>query len=319
VTSRRKELANCWARSAECRRFRFPTTWQAVVLATEERRYLTNGLLLPGEALPDGVYRIAAAVEYNGRAFCGWQRQSHSPSVQAEVEAALSFVANQPIVLTCAGRTDTGVHATNQIVHFDTTATRSPHNWVHGANSRLPDGVRLHWAGAVGGDFHARFSATSRTYRYILCNEAVPSGLFRGLMTWCRAPLDATAMHRAAQGLVGENDFSSYRAAGCQSRTPFRRIDAIRVWRQGTLVVVEVSANAFLHHMVRNIVGALMAVGKGLRPLHWPTELLQLRDRTRGEVTAPPDGLYLVAVGYPDNGKIPGFAPGPHLVHDAES
>src|SRR5690606_24654986 len=119
VTSRRKELANCWARSAECRRFRFPTTWQAVVLATEERRYLTNGLLLPGEALPDGVYSIAAAVEYNGRAFCGWKRQSHSPSVQAEVEAALSFVANQPIVLTCAGRTDTGVHATNQIVHFD--------------------------------------------------------------------------------------------------------------------------------------------------------------------------------------------------------
>lgn len=264
--------------------------------------------------LPSGISRIAAAVEYNGRSFCGWQRQSHSPSVQQAVEEALSFVADETIVVACAGRTDTGVHATNQIIHFDTQARRASANWIQGANSRLPEGVRLHWASSVSGHFHARFSARSRTYRYIITNEPVQPALFRGLVTWCRANLDADAMNEAAQGLLGENDFSSYRASGCQSNTPFRFIEKVQVSRQGRLVVVEITANAFLHHMVRNVVGALLAVGRGLRPRSWPAELLALKDRTLAEATAPSDGLYLVAVTYPDEFEIPALGKGPAFV-----
>jgi len=257
---------------------------------------------------------MAAAVEYSGRNFCGWQRQSHSPSVQGVVEAALSFVANEAVTIACAGRTDTGVHATNQIIHFDTTAKRQPHNWIRGANTRLPENVRLHWLAQVDGRFHARFSALSRTYRYIICNEPVPPAIFRGLMTWCKEPLDEGLMHNAAQGLLGENDFSSFRAAACQSRSPFRCVENISVYRQGTLVVIEITANAFLHHMVRNIAGVLLAVGRGDRPENWPRELLLLRDRNRGEITAAPDGLFLVSVAYPSCHQIPALDPGPHFI-----
>jgi len=276
--------------------------------------YLPNCLLPEGSELPQGVRRFAAAVEYDGSQFCGWQRQSHSPAVQSVVEQALSSVANEPVVVACAGRTDTGVHGVNQIIHFDTAASRQPRNWLLGANTRLPDTVRFHWVGEVAGRFHARFTATARTYRYIISNEPVRPALFRGLLTWCKAPLDAAAMDRAAQHLLGENDFTSFRSAGCQSRSPFRCVDAVRVWRQRQLVIIEITANAFLHHMVRNIAGVLMAVGRGERSESWAEELLALRDRTKGEVTAPPDGLYLVEVAYPAEFGVPVFEPGPVFV-----
>ncbi len=282
--------------------------------ANDSWEYLPNCLMPEGCELPPGIRRFAAAVEYNGSRFCGWQRQSHSPSVQAAVEQALASVANEPVTVICAGRTDTGVHGTNQIIHFDTAARRLPRNWLLGANTRLPDAVRLHWVGEVPARFHARFSATARTYRYVISNEPVRPALFRGMLTWCREPLDADAMDRSAQQLLGENDFSSFRSAGCQSRTPFRCVDAIRVWRQGRLVVIEVSANAFLHHMVRNIAGVLMAVGRGERPEAWVGELLAARDRDQGEVTAPPDGLYLVGVTYPDGYGLPALELGPSFV-----
>lgn len=258
--------------------------------------------------------RIAAAVEYSGRAFSGWQRQSHSPSVQEAVEAALSFVADESLRVHCAGRTDAGVHATNQIVHFETSVYRAPVNWIRGANSRLPAGVRVHWAAEVAPEFHARFSASARSYRYLIWNAPVAPAIFDGYMTWCRSALDEQIMDRAARGLLGENDFSSFRAAGCQSRSPWRCVNHISVARRGRLLVLEITANAFLHHMVRNIAGCLMAAGQGRRPPDWPGQLLALRDRTRGDITAPADGLYLVAVDYPSGYGIPAFPPGPALL-----
>lgn len=282
--------------------------------ARESWEYSPNCLMPEGLDLPPGINRFAAAVEYNGALFCGWQRQSHSPSVQIAVEQALTKIANSPVKVACAGRTDTGVHATNQIIHFDTPAQRSPRNWMLGANTQLPDAVRIHWVAPVPARFHARFSALSRTYRYIISNEPVRPALFRRLLTWCKEPLDAVAMHDAAQQLLGENDYSSFRSSGCQSKSPFRAMTAIRVYRQQRLVIVEVTANAFLHHMVRNIVGALLAVGKGERPLAWVGELLRVRDRTVGEVTAPADGLYLVNVAYPEHFGLPAFDTGPAFV-----
>jgi len=282
--------------------------------ARESWEYSPNCLMPEGLYLPPGISRFAAAVEYNGALFCGWQRQSHSPSVQSAVEQALTKIAASPVKIACAGRTDTGVHATNQIIHFDTAAQRNPRNWMLGVNTQLPDAVRIHWVAAVVPRFHARFSALSRTYRYIISNEPVRPALFRRLLTWCKQPLDAVAMHAAAQCLVGENDYSSFRSSGCQSKSPFRSMEAIRVYRQQQLVIIEVTANAFLHHMVRNIAGALLAVGKGEKPATWVAELLQARDRTLGEITAPADGLYLVNVAYPERFGLPQFNPGPPFV-----
>lgn len=283
-------------------------------MAGDNWQYRVNGIVPEGHSLPRGVKRFAAAVQYHGGSFHGWQRQSHSTSVQAQLEQALSKVADSPIRLACAGRTDTGVHATNQIVHFDTGAARSPRNWLLGANANLPDAIRLHWVDEVGPGFHARFSARARSYRYIIANEPFRPALFSGLLTWHRQPLAEDLMHGAAQALLGEQDFSSFRAAGCQSSTPFRRVDAVSVWRQRSLVVVEITANAFLHHMVRNIVGTLIAIGAGEQPRDRVAQLLALRDRTRAEVTAPADGLYLVAVDYPPEFGLPALAPGPEFI-----
>lgn len=260
------------------------------------------------------LQRWAAVVEYDGSAYNGWQRQKHSTTVQQQVEQALSRVANEAVTLVCAGRTDSGVHATNQVIHFDSAAAREPRNWLLGANANLPLDIRLRWVGAVANDFSARFSARKRTYRYVIHNSAHPPALFQRNVTWVSERLDAVAMHRAGQQLLGEQDFSSFRAAGCQSNTPFRCVEHLRVHRFGELVVVEICANAFLHHMVRNIVGALLAVGKGAQSEAWLGELLRHRDRTLAPPTAPANGLYLVGVEYPPNCGVAVLPFGPVLL-----
>ncbi len=255
----------------------------------------------------DGATRIAAVVEYNGAAFFGWQRQidPHTPGVQNAVEQAISRVANHGVGVICAGRTDTGVHATHQVIHFDSAAQREPRQWLLGVNANLPAHVRLRTVTPMTSDFHARFSAQSRRYSYCIDNRPVKPGIFSGLHSWCRLPLDHELMHHEAQVLLGEHDFSAYRAAGCQAKTPNRRVLSVSVRRQAHLVMIEICANAFLQHMVRNIAGVLMAVGCGERPAGWARAVLEAADRTQGGVTATPDGLYLVGVDYPDRFKLP--------------
>ncbi|MEH6637920.1 MAG: tRNA pseudouridine(38-40) synthase TruA [Porticoccaceae bacterium] len=276
--------------------------------------YKTNGRVPEGEALPSGVSRVAAMVQYDGSAFCGWQRQSHSPSVQQPVEAALSSVANEPITVVCAGRTDTGVHATNQVIHFDTCAQRTARNWVRGANANLPDGVRLHWAQVVPDQFHARFSAVARTYRYLILNTPQSPAIMRDYLSWERVPLDVEAMSRGARAFIGDQDFSSVRGANCQAPSPWREIQHIGFFRNGQVITMEITANAFLLHMVRNIAGVLMTVGRGEQEPSWVAELLSLRDRRCAGITAPPGGLYLVSVLYPEQLGIPQLPPGPDIL-----
>lgn len=279
--------------------------------------YTPNCLIPPDQEFPAGLNRVAAVVEYDGSAFCGWQRQSHCHSVQAEVERALSAVAAEPIAVTCAGRTDSGVHATYQVIHFDTSARRAARNWFLGTNANLPDAVRIKWVADVVAGFHARFSARSRTYRYLISNELQRPAIFHRCLTWERRPLDTQPMQQAAALLVGERDFSSFRASACQSRTPFRRVDYASVWRRNDLVVIEIRANAFLHHMVRNIAGALLTVGCHEQDISWFRSLLAARDRTRGAATAAANGLFLVGVQYPAHFGIPEMNPGPHLVPES--
>ncbi|HEU4857745.1 MAG TPA: tRNA pseudouridine(38-40) synthase TruA [Rhodanobacteraceae bacterium] len=249
--------------------------------------------------------RVALGIEYDGTGFFGWQRLSHGPSVQAEVEAALAFVADHPIEVTCAGRTDAGVHARCQVVHFDTVAERDPRGWVLGATTRLPRSVAVLWAQAVPDAFNARFSARARRYRYAILNRAVRPALDARFLAWERVPLDADAMHAAAQALLGEQDFSSFRAASCQARHARRNVIAASVRRQGEQVVIEIEANAFLHHMVRNIAGSLLEVGRGERPVGWIGELLTLRDRDAAGVTAMPQGLTFIGPRYPSQWGLP--------------
>jgi len=249
--------------------------------------------------------RLAAGVEYDGSVFFGWQRQRQSPTVQACIEQALGQVADHAVVVHCAGRTDTGVHALAQVVHFDTPARRSERSWVLGANCQLPPGVVLRWVRPVPGEFHARYSAARRSYCYRILNRSVPSALDRARVAWIRRPLDADRMHQAAQVLVGEHDFSSFRASGCQARSPVRRIHSIAVGRRGSEVRINVQANAFVYHMVRNIVGVLIAVGEGRQDEHWVEEVLEARDRTRGGITAPAEGLYFLGPLYPEFPELP--------------
>ncbi len=258
----------------------------------------------PSPEMP--LRRIALCLEYDGAAYHGWQAQkSGLPSVQQALEKALSRVADHPVQLTCAGRTDRAVHASHQVVHFDTPALRIPRSWVFGCNTHLPRDISVYWAGEVSADFHARFSALSRRYHFIICNQAVrPANLGRG-MTWCHEPLDAARMHAAAQCLVGEHDFTSFRAIDCQSRSPWRYLEFVNVTRHGRLVVIDIKGNAFLHHMVRNISGVLMAIGAGRQPVTWCQQVLDARDRTQGGVTAKPHGLYLTHVEYPAHFGVP--------------
>jgi len=231
--------------------------------------------------------------------------------VQVDVEKALSFVADTPITVFCAGRTDTGVHATCQIVHFESPNARPERAWVMGANTKLPPQVRVLWAVAVDDAFHARFSATARRYRYVIDNSTVQSAVLSQGLTHQRYPLDAEAMHRAAQSLLGEQDFSSFRGAGCQSNTPFRNVHHVRVIRRDNLVIVDIAANAFLLHMVRNIVGSLMEIGMGRQSETWMAELLALKDRRLAAATAAANGLYLIDVTYPDYPDLPSLPLGP--------
>ena len=253
--------------------------------------------------------RIALGLEYDGSAYRGWQSQASAVSVQDEVERALALVADHAVAVTSAGRTDAGVHATMQVVHFDAPVDRGERAWVLGANTNLPVDISVLWARAVPDDYHARYSALSRSYRYLILNRPFRPALQRQYVTWVRQPLDAELMHRAAQQLCGEHDFSSFRAAECQSRTPMRRLDRIAVERKGQYLVVSVTANAFLHHMVRNIAGSLIAVGRGDREPAWIGEVLAARDRRAGGITAPPNGLYLAAVQYPDTYQLPSGEP----------
>lgn len=250
--------------------------------------------------------RIALGVEYNGQAFSGWQAQRHAVrTVQTELETAIAAVANHPVRVVCAGRTDAGVHGLGQVVHFDSAARRQPRNWLLGINTKLPDDISVSWALPVAADFHARFSAVARTYRYVILNRPVRSALLAGRATLVRQPLDVARMQAAGQALLGTHDFSSYRAQGCQAKSPVRTLHRLQVCREGDEVALWVHANAFLHHMVRNIAGVLLATGKGERPLDWAAEVLARRDRTRGGVTAPPDGLYFMQVDYPAGFGIP--------------
>lgn len=250
--------------------------------------------------------RVALGIEYDGSAFHGWQAQQEGVrTVQIALEQALSRVADHPVRVVCAGRTDTGVHALGQVVHFDSDAQRTPRNWLLGANVHLPDDVSVTWVRDVSPDFSARFSAVSRRYRYFILNRTARSAVMAGRVTWTHRPLDAVRMHSAAQALVGEHDFSSYRALGCQAKSPVRTLHSLSVERRGEFLVLSLHANAFLHHMVRNIAGVLMAIGRGDREEEWAAEVLSLRDRTLGGVTAPPQGLYFESVEYPEAFGIP--------------
>lgn len=243
--------------------------------------------------------RIAIGIEYDGTAYDGWQRQRNGIGVQQRVEEALSRVADEAVEVVAAGRTDSGVHATGQVAHFDTAASRSERGWLLGANSLLPDDINLCWVVPVAGDFHARFSATSRSYRYRILNRLVRSALERHRAWWVHRRLDHARMHEAAQALLGEHDFSAFRAAGCQASTATRELLSISVTRDGDRLSLNVTANAFLQHMVRNITGTLVAIGSGDRPVEWAAEVLASRDRSAGGVAAPPHGLTLVGVSYP--------------------
>lgn len=259
--------------------------------------------------------RIALGLEYNGAGFQGWQSQPGGNTVQDVLESALEQIAGEAIAVVCAGRTDAGVHALSQVVHFDTAASRPMQAWVRGTNSHLPESMAVRWAQQVPGDFHARFSAFARSYRYVLYNSPVRPALESGRVGWFHLDLDAHAMDRGAQQLLGEHDFSAFRAAECQARSPVRQLHRAQVERRGGYLIFEFRANAFLHHMVRNMVGALVYVGKGRHPPAWIGELLQGRDRTRAAPTFSACGLYLTGVEYgahwhlPDDGRI--IAPPP--------
>lgn len=260
--------------------------------------------------------KVAVAISYDGSAYHGWQSQlkPQVPTVQEGLERALSFVANAPIKVHCAGRTDSGVHASHQLVHFESPVARSEKAWVQGGNTQLPPGIAIHWAKPMAEDFHARFSATARRYRYIILNDTVRPALLSNGVTAESRPLNAELMHSEAQCLLGELDFSSFRAVACQSNTPMRNVHFIKVYRQQQLVIIDIQANAFLYHMVRNIAGALMDVGAGKYPPGWLQSILEARDRTLSSATASPKGLYLVDVEYPQRFNLPKVAVGPYFI-----
>lgn len=244
-------------------------------------------------------------IEYDGTAYNGWQRQRNGIGVQELVEKALATVANESIDVFCAGRTDTGVHASGQVIHFDTTAVRSSHGWVLGTNSNLPDDVNATWVKDVDSKFHARFSASCRHYHYRILNSPIRSSLHRNRAWWVYQALDDQAIRQGAQHLIGEHDFSAFRAAHCQASTPVRTLSCINIRRDSEWITLHFSANAFLQHMVRNITGTLAAVGMNEHPPDWVAEVLESRNRRVGGITAPAHGLTLTSVLYPRNYGLP--------------
>ncbi|MGF1776590.1 tRNA pseudouridine(38-40) synthase TruA [Vibrio nomapromontoriensis] len=260
--------------------------------------------------------RVALGIEYNGANYYGWQRQRDVNSVQAELEKALSVVANQPIEVMCAGRTDAGVHGTGQVVHFDSPVIRKPAAWTMGVNANLPKDITVRWATEVSESFHARFSATARRYRYVIFNHALRPGILSTGVSHYHGELDVEKMHQAGQFLLGENDFTSFRAVHCQSRSPWRNLMHLNVTRHGPYVVIDIKANAFVHHMVRNITGSLIVVGRGEQPVEWIEWLLAQKDRKLAGATAKAEGLYLVDVDYPDEYSLPNVPIGPLFFPD---
>lgn len=270
---------------------------------------------MPDEKLSSGIFRYALGIEYRGTHYCGWQLQENrqkqwqdsvrANSVQRQLESALVQIAGESIITICAGRTDSGVHGSEQVIHFETHAIRPLKAWVLGVNSHLPQDVSVRWAKQVSSDFHARFSATARTYRYVIRNSPERPAIGRELATWIFEPLNVDAMHAAAQYLLGENDFSSFRSASCQSKTSWRCLSSISVIRKADWIVIEVKANAFLHHMVRNMVGSLLEVGRERKPVLWIKDVLAARDRHLAGATAPANGLYLLRVDYPAHFGLP--------------
>ncbi|MFK8053101.1 MAG: tRNA pseudouridine(38-40) synthase TruA [Woeseiaceae bacterium] len=248
--------------------------------------------------------RVALLVEYSGTRYCGWQRQKHCQSVQEWVEKALSRVANEPVVVQCAGRTDSGVHASGQVVHFDTDADRDARSWTLGANSHLPSDISVRAATVPHPEFHARFDAIERHYRYIIVNTPSRYALFADRAMTVHEPLDAGVMQQAANSLLGKHDFSAFRAAGCQAKHANRDVRSLRIQRHGQWILVDIAANAFLHHMVRNIVGLLIAIGTGLRPVSFAAEILAKRQRKLAPSMAAAEGLYLTRVLYPPISKL---------------
>jgi len=243
--------------------------------------------------------RIALGIAYDGRPWQGWQKQSHRLTVQDALESALQSFVGSPVGTVCAGRTDAGVHGLNQVVHLDTHVERKPESWVRGTNAHLPDSISVQWAQPVSPEFHARFSATARSYTYVMLNTRVRHPMWQGRAGWVFQPLNVVAMQQAAHCLLGEHDFSSFRSSQCQAKSPVRTLHQLDIVQHGPRIVVQLTANAFLHHMVRNIMGALVQVGQGREPVDYVLRLLAAKDRTQGAPTFAPDGLYLTDVTYP--------------------
>lgn len=255
--------------------------------------------------------RYALGIEYDGSKYYGWQRQKSVVSVQQTLEQALTKIADEPIEVICAGRTDTGVNATNQVIHFETTKQRKDVAWTLGVNTNLPKDIAVTWVKAVNDDFHARFSATARRYRYIIYNNPLRSAILSHGLSFCHYPLDENLMNIAAQYLVGKHDFTSFRTVHCQSHSPIRTLYHCNVTRHGDYLLLDVKGNAFLHHMVRNIAGSLMKVGQGLKPVQWIEEVLLAKNRCLAGITAPSAGLYFVGVDYPEEFNLPKRRLGP--------
>jgi len=257
--------------------------------------------------------RYAAIVEYDGSQFNGWQIQPHAPSVQAAVEAALAHVADEPVRVHTAGRTDTGVHAVGQVIHFDTDKLRSNYGWLRGANTKLPDSVAIKWIKPVADDFHARFSAQSRSYRYILNTRKIPLGILASYVSRYPLELDIDVMRAALQALIGKHDFSAYRASGCQSMDPVKTMHSIEINQYEDWIWLDICGNGFLQHMVRNIIGVLLKIGAHEREASWAGEVLDSKDRTQGGVTAKPNGLFFVEARYEKRFGLPESSTAPEF------
>ena len=249
--------------------------------------------------------KIALGIEYAGYNYYGWQKQSISPTIQETVESALSDIANEIVNVYCAGRTDTGVHAIQQVIHFETLSAREPHSWILGANSKLPKDISVIWALNVDDNFHARYAAENRTYQYLILNRRSRPAILNRLVTWECQQLDFKKMVEASKCLIGQHDFTSFRAVSCQAKSPIRTVHKLEINKIEDYFVITISANGFLHHMVRNIAGALIAVGIGKEKVNWVADTLDAKNRTEAGVTATPDGLYLVNITYPKHYLIP--------------